>query len=641
VHDLYPRETADAIEARDRKLIAAGRLMCFEEQLVATPYRASRPVTIRSMAVPGPDGKPEYLLKVIEDISERKRAERELNRAQEFLKAIIDSVPVSLIVKDAQDLRYVLINRAGEQLWGVSRDEVIGKTAHEVYPKDMADIVAARDRKLLQEGRQLYFEDHIIETPRRGRLPVTIKSVPVLGPDQEPDYILVVIEDISHRKQAEHQIAHLSQHDPLTDLPNRAAFNAHLTAALGRAAAASESFALLCLDLDRFKEVNDVFGHLAGDELLCDAARRLQAAAGDAYLARLGGDEFGLVFERGPQPEATAELADRLAAAFTQELNIQGHAMRIGLSMGVAIWPTDGEDATTLLANADAALYRAKSEGGGIVRFFEPDMDKRLREHHALRRDLEAAIERGELALHYQPQARIGGEVFGFEALVRWFHPARGVVPPASFIPVAEESGLIGPLGEWILRAVCREAVTWPKPLQVAVNLSPIQFEHGDLPGLIHSILLETGLPAHRLELEITEGALIGDQQRALTLLRRLKALGVRIAMDDFGTGYSSLSYLQSFPFDKIKIDQTFVAKVETNPQSAAIVRAVVGLAHGLNLPVIAEGVETDAELAFLTKETCDEVQGFLIGKPRPIVDYAALIGKEPDKRSRARKKTG
>ena len=263
-------------------------------------------------------------------------------------------------------------------------------------------------------------------------------------------------------------------------------------------------------------------------------------------------------------------------------------------------------------------------------------MDKRLRDRRALQQELRSAIERGELTMHYQPQARISGEIIGFEALVRWQHPQRGMIQPGTFIPLAEESGLIISMGEWIMREACRQAASWPNRLQIAINLSPVQFLHGDLPGLVHTVLLETGLAPSRLELEITEGVLIGDFSRAVSILRRLKALGVRIAMDDFGTGYSSLSYLQAFPFDKIKIDQAFISNLERNPQSATIIRAVIGLARGLELPVVAEGVETNDQLAFLTKESCDEIQGFLIGRPLPIEDYAALTGQPAKPRVRA-----
>ena len=365
-----------------------------------------------------------------------------------------------------------------------------------------------------------------------------------------------------------------------------------------------------------------MFGHSGGDALLCGVAARLRDAVGDAFVARLGGDEFTIILP-GAQPDSAAIFGERLLKEMSEDYEIGGRRLRSGLSIGIAIYPNDGKDAATLLANADAALYRAKADGRGTIRFFEAEMDERLRERRAIQQELQSAIARGELALHYQPQAKIGGEIIGFEALVRWKHPTRGLVPPMTFIPIAEESGLIVPIGEWVLREACREASTWPKQLRVAVNLSPVQFRHGDLPALLHTILLETGLAADRVELEITEGVLMADFARALSVLRRLKALGVRIAMDDFGTGYSSLSYLQSFPFDKIKIDRTFISNIENNPQSAAIVRAVVSLAHGLDLPVVAEGVENSGQLEFLTRETVDEVQGYLVGRPHPIGHYS------------------
>jgi predicted signal transduction protein with EAL and GGDEF domain len=370
-----------------------------------------------------------------------------------------------------------------------------------------------------------------------------------------------------------------------------------------------------------------VFGHAAGDELLRIVAARLTDAAAGAFLARLGGDEFTLISREGPFPSNIAVLAERLQAALAEDIEIQGHRLRTGVTIGIAIYPADGITGQKLLGNADAALYRAKSEGRGSIRFFEAEMDLRLREKRGLQHDLRSAIERAELRLFYQPQVAIGATIIGFEALVRWQHPTRGMVQPNTFIALAEESGLIMQMGEWVLREACREAASWSNSLQIAVNLSPVQFQHGDLPSLVHSILLETGLAANRLELEITEGVLIGDFSRAASILRRLKSLGVRIAMDDFGTGYSSLSYLQLFPFDKIKIDRTFVANLTTNPQSQAIIRAVIGLGHGLNLPIVAEGVETQEQYAFLTREDCDQVQGFLHGRPAPIADYADIVG--------------
>jgi diguanylate cyclase (GGDEF)-like protein len=437
-------------------------------------------------------------------------------------------------------------------------------------------------------------------------------------------------EDVTERRHAEKQIAYMAHHDLLTDLPNRAAFTERFAAVLDHAAASGGSFAVLCIDLDRFKEVNDVFGHSVGDGLLREVSRLLRGAAGDAFLARLGGDEFTVIVAEGAQPATAERMAEALQAAVAEDAVIEDHRLHVCLSIGVAIFPTDGNAAATILANADAALYRAKAEGRGTIRFFEADMDERLRERRALQHDLRSAIERGQLSLHYQPQVRMDGTPIGFEALVRWNHPVHGTVAPGSFIPLAEESGTIIPIGQWILREACREAASWPRPLQIAVNLSPVQFQHGDLPGVVHSVLLETGLAAGRLELEITEGVLIGDFSRAVSILRRLKALGVRIAMDDFGTGYSSLSYLQSFPFDKIKIDQAFISNLDRNMQSTAIVRAVIGLGHGLSLPVSAEGVETEEQMNILLREACDEVQGFLFGRPQPIETYAALVGRAP-----------
>jgi diguanylate cyclase (GGDEF)-like protein/PAS domain S-box-containing protein len=562
------------------------------------------------------------------DITETTRAVKELHRTKTFLDTVIENVPSTLVVKDAHDHSYVLINRAGERMFGLPREQMIGKTAHAFFSKDEADRIAEHDRSVLDSGQHV-IENNPIRTPEGTLRLVRAKRLSICDDSGSPQYLLSVIDDVTERQRAEQQIAHMAHHDPLTDLPNRAAFTEHLTTTLDQAAKDKENFAVLCIDLDRFKEVNDVFGHARGDSLLREVSQRLRAAAGDAFVARLGGDEFIVVLKDGAQPSSAGALADRVLASVADELEIDGQSLRIGLSVGVAIFPSDGEDASTLIGNADAALYRAKSQGRGTICFFEADMDKRLRERRALQHDLCSAIARGELILHYQPQARIGGRITGFEALVRWQHPTRGMIPPNTFIPVAEESGLILSLGEWILREACREAASWPNKLQIAVNLSPIQFRHGDLPGLVLQTLLETGLSPDRLELEITEGVLIGDFTRAVSILRRLKDLGVRIAMDDFGTGYSSLSYLQAFPFDKIKIDRAFIANLDSSPQSAAIIRAVIGLGRGLDLPVIAEGVETDEQLAFLRRESCDEVQGFLVGRPHTIESYDEVTGRQ------------
>jgi diguanylate cyclase (GGDEF)-like protein/PAS domain S-box-containing protein len=568
-------------------------------------------------------------------IAEREIAAAEIGRARKFLDTVIQNIPAVVTVKDIDSEKYVLANRSAEGLFGIPRDDIIGKRPHDVFPQESADLLRARDLEAMESGGLAIVDEQDISATDEGARIFNTKKLLIPSEAGEPRYLLTLSEDITQRKHAEAQIAFLAGHDPLTRLPNRASFSEQLTGALAGARSGGEHFAVVCIDLDRFKEVNDIFGHPVGDALLRAAAQRLQAAAEGAILARIGGDEFTLI-STGESQTAEA-LADRLHAAFSGDFDVDGQQLRIGLSIGIAIYPTDGADEATLIANADAALYRAKAEGRGKTSFFDIEMDTRLHKRRALQLELRSALAHGEFSLVYQPQSQMNGEMVGMEALVRWKNPTRGTVSPGVFIPLAEESGLIIPIGEWILREACREAASWPRPLGIAVNISPIQFRHGDLPGLVLVVLLETGLAASRLELEITEGVLVEDFSRAVAILARLKALGVRIAMDDFGTGYSSLSYLQSFPFDKIKIDQSFISNVGTNPQSAAIVRAVIGLARGLQLPVLAEGVETEEQLAFLSNEACDEVQGYFVGRPFPIDHYSEMIGREViDERSRA-----
>ncbi len=561
---------------------------------------------------------------------EARQKMEELTRTQSFLNSIVENVPATIFVRELPESRFVLINREGEKFHGIQREKLLGRTIAEVLSPAIAHVAADHDQILLNSTRTIKFDERAITIPEFGTRIVLSSGIAIRDAGGNPRYLLNVIQNVTERKRAEARIAHLAHHDPLTDLPNRTAFNEHIATIVERAKLAGESFAVMCIDLDRFKEVNDVFGHSVGDGMLCEVAKRLRVACEGAFIARLGGDEFIVVSVGGPQPSSAEALADRALRILDGDIDVAGQTLRAGMSIGVAIYPTDGATMAVLLANADAALYRAKAEARGSIRFFEPDMDERLRERRALQHDLRSALCRGEIALYYQPQASIDGNVIGFEALARWNHPARGMVSPGVFIPLAEESGAIIPLGEWILREACREAASWPAALGIAINISPAQFRHGDLAALVHTVLIETGLAAKRLEIEITEGVLISDFSRAISILRRLKALGVRIAMDDFGTGYSSLSYLQAFPFDKIKIDRGFIANLDRNPQSAAIIRAVIGLGRGLNLPVVAEGVETKEQLAFLKREACNEVQGYLVGRPAPIVQYSRLTGHKP-----------
>jgi diguanylate cyclase (GGDEF)-like protein/PAS domain S-box-containing protein len=567
-----------------------------------------------------------------EDITERKRAENELENTRTFLNTIIENVPSPIIVKSVPERRFVLVNRAAETYLGTKRETMLGKTARDFMPDGTTDMIDIHDQKLIDSGKPVFFDEHAVTTPGNGTRIATATRLPLFGPDGKPQYLVSVIDDVTDRKRSEQRIAHMTSHDTLTDLPNRTAFNSCIDSTVELSAASGDSFAVLNIDLDHFKTINDVFGHMVGDELLRETARRMETACQGAFLARIGGDEFVVVTPTGQQPAGAEALAARLTAAFNSDLEVQGHHVRIGLTIGVAIYPQDGADTTTLLANADAALFRAKAEARGTVRFFEVAMDNQLREKRALHEDLRLAIQRDELEVYYQPQAHIDGSITGFEALVRWHHPRHGMVPPSTFIPLAEENGSIVELGEWVLRTACREAASWPRPLSIAVNLSPVQFQHGDLPNLVHEVLIGTGLAPKRLELEITEGVLIGDFTRAVGILRRLKNLGVRTAMDDFGTGYSSLSYLQSFPFDKIKIDQTFIANISHSQQAATIIRAVIALGRGLGVPVLAEGVETAEQAKFLATEGCDEIQGYYIGRPQRIADYAEMVGRIPSK---------
>jgi diguanylate cyclase (GGDEF)-like protein/PAS domain S-box-containing protein len=563
-------------------------------------------------------------LVAVVDVTQAKRAEAEVLRTREFLNAVIENVPAPILVKDARTLEFILINRAAENFLGAPRASIIGRTVEQVYPKESAAAVAARDRQVLLQRGESFYDEHRIDTPGNGTRYATSKRMLILDENGDPFYLLTVVNDVTESRLASERIAHISSHDILTGLPNRAAFVQRLAEGLSRTP--QKDLATLCVDIDRFKEINDVYGHPAADRVLEAVSRRLMEASGESFLARVGGDEFNLIVTDAEQPAMAAALADALLLAVTPEIEVDGAKIKVSLSIGVAIAPADGMEAAALLANAEAALYRAKSDGRGVVRFFEAGMDQRLRERRTMEHELKSALELKQLHLHYQPQTDVAGKLLGFEALARWRHPARGNVPPGIFIPIAEESEMIVTMGEWILREACREAAPWPHGLSVAVNLSPVQFRQGDLFALIRDVLVETGLPGDRLELEITEGVLMADSATVLNILLRIKALGVRIAMDDFGTGYSSLAYLQSFPFDKIKIDRSFVANVDSSPNSAAIIRAVLGLSRGLNIPVIAEGVETEAQVAFLEREGCDELQGYLMGCPRPIAEYAGWI---------------
>jgi len=551
---------------------------------------------------------------VVIDIRDHRRSELETVRMRDLADASVEG----LLVCDGQTI--VSANKSFSQLAGLPANDLVGGMLENCFPEPVARL------KLMSKP------NHPVETELRHRdgsmTPVELIMRPIIFAER-PHHVIAV-RDLKARKDAEQHIHFLAHHDALTGLPNRSFFNARVDQEMA-AIAPGKSLGVLCLDLDRFKEINDLFGHAAGDRTLQTFASRVAALLDERQMmARLGGDEFAILVPDIAGPAA----AGRLAESILEALRAASHApeITIATSIGIALSPDDAVDRQALLSHADVALYRAKQEGRNTYRFFEAKMGAEVRDRRQLEHDLRLAISRNELWLAYQPQLDINRDkVVGFEALVRWKSPTRGEISPGVFIPIAEEIGAILPIGDWVLTEACREAASWKTPLKVAVNVSAVQLHNPSFAQQLHQTLIETGLPGRRLEIEITETALVRDLNRTLATLRQVKALGVEIAMDDFGTGYSSLSNLRAFPFDRIKIDRSFIKQVHANQQAATIVRAVLGLGKGLGLPVIAEGVETNEELRFLQEESCDEVQGYLLGRPAAIGSFRRYTHSDTD----------
>lgn len=552
---------------------------------------------------------------------------REKLRAEARFEAALDNMPHGLCMFDAEErllvanLRYVEMYAMPQELTrpGTPLRHVL---AHHVKvgacPEGLEVRVAAHLSSSDEGGAQ-----YELRELKDGRT-IAVSRRRTVG-----NGWVSIHEDVTERRRVEEQMSYIATHDALTGLPNRVLFHKKLDEALAQAQR-GHSFAVLCLDLDRFKDVNDTLGHAMGDALLREAAGRLRAELRETdTLARLGGDEFAVIQTDADQPNDATILAKRLVEVLSVPFEIDGHQLAIGTSVGVALAPTDGLDPERLIKGADLALYRAKAEGRGRWRFFEPEMDARMQARRVLELELRRALALGEFELFYQPIMNVASRrVGGFEALVRWRHPERGLVVPDAFIPLAEEIGLIIPLGEWVLARACIEAVNWPGAPKVAVNLSPAQFASRGLVDAVAVALEQSGLAPGRLELEITETVMLQNTEATLATLHRLKELGVRIAMDDFGTGYSSLSYLQRFPFDKVKIDRSFTSGLGASRESEAIVRAVTDLCVGLDMTTTAEGVETEAQLHALQLRGCQEAQGYLFSKPLPASDIIELISR-------------
>jgi diguanylate cyclase (GGDEF)-like protein/PAS domain S-box-containing protein len=506
---------------------------------------------------------------------------------------------------------------------------MLGRTAEQVVGVPLSSFFTPESRaalETLQVASNGGTEVELIDAVGGRHVVDVLARALAVGTD---DVAVIAVRDASERKRSERRIQELAHIDPLTGLANRLLLRDRLAQALAMADRTAGSVAVLCLDLDRFKAVNDTMGHYAGDCLLVEVANRIRAATRETdTVARLGGDEFIVVQPFSGSSASAQALGQRLVQVLAEPYLIDDCSVEISASIGIALHPTDASSGEMLLKQADLALYRAKQEGRGRYCFFELAMDTKLRARHAMEQDLRQALVNQELALDYQPI--FGGDrlqLVGYEALLRWRHPTRGAVSPDEFIPLAEECGAMWSIGRWVLETACSEAVSWPEPLSICVNLSPAQFHGGDLPGQVADILARTGLEPDRLELEVTEGILIVDNERALSVLGALKALGVRIALDDFGTGYSSLSYLRRFPFDRLKIDRSFVTELGVDPNADAIVRAITAMSHSLRLEVTAEGVETEQQLTSLRALQCGHLQGYLLGRPAPsgaILHYAA-----------------
>jgi diguanylate cyclase (GGDEF)-like protein/PAS domain S-box-containing protein len=560
------------------------------------------------------------------------RAAEGLREQLAFIQQLIEAVPQPIFFKDTQG-RYLGVNRAWERFFGIPRERFIGKSVFELYPNDpeRARSHHARDEELFAQPGSQSYEAAIKDA--QGGLRQTIYNKATFNRDDGSVAGLIgTITDITEQRRVEEQVRHMANHDALTQLPNRSLLQDRVTQAVAKARRSGEVLALFFIDLDRFKTINDSLGHPVGDRLLQAVAQRLLACTRAAdTVARIGGDEFVVLLGDLDRPETARHVAKKVLAALSQPVALDGHTLQVTPSIGIAVYPGDGEDVDTMMRNADTAMYHAKQVGRNNFQFFTQAMNDAAQQRLQLENDLRHAVERGELAVHYQPQIDLrAGGIVGFEALVRWRHPQRGMVSPAEFIPAAEEAGLINPIGEWVLGAACAQAVAWHRSghtfLQAAVNCSARQFQDEGFVAAVDRILRESGMPAQRLELEITESVIIQRSEEVNARFQALEDMGVRISIDDFGTGYSSLSYLKRLSIHQLKIDQSFVRDIGNDPNDAAIVSAIVTIAHSLGLEVVAEGVETAEQLTFLRAVGCDSAQGYLFSKPLPAEEFERLL---------------
>jgi diguanylate cyclase (GGDEF)-like protein/PAS domain S-box-containing protein len=559
-------------------------------------------------------------------------AEKNLERAKTFLDVVIENLPLPVVVKDPSTLQIQLVNRAFETFLGISRERLIGKAPHESFKPEDAKSTISLDRDALSSEKHLHVAEFAVHTSANGLRIVASTRLVVRDEKGAPIHLITVIDDITDRREFDNKVLRMAHHDALTGLPNRAAVMKNIEEAAARQRRRGDPFSVFLLDLDRFKAVNDTLGHPAGDALLREVATRLNAFVRETdMLARLGGDEFVIVQAgESNQLEAANALAGRIIEIFAKPFKIDGNEVNIGTSIGIALAPEHATNPDELLKMADLALYCAKSAGRNGYRFFGSEMSEAASARHEIESELRRAIQQDELELQYQPIVDTKTcKVCSVEALLRWRHPTKGMISPDRFVQLAEETGLITQIGEWVLLTACTEAAAWPADVKIAVNLSPVQFRRSNLLDVVMYALAQSGLSPERLEVEITETALIESPAECLPALRQFKNLGITIALDDFGTGYSSLSQLTMFHFDKIKIDKSFTRNMTKRAESAAIIAATLTLAQNLGMATTAEGVETAAQYRLLQLAGVTSLQGYLFKRPGPAceIDFNRAYG--------------
>ncbi|TCS73803.1 PAS domain S-box-containing protein/diguanylate cyclase (GGDEF)-like protein [Sulfuritortus calidifontis] len=629
--DLMPPSEAEQLSRRFEAIAAEGKPFTSMEN--RNLHKDGRLVILETSATPifREDGSLCGYRGVDRDVTERWLAKEALDQTTQRLNRHFQQTPLAVIEWDA-DFRVLDWNPSAEAIFGYTKAETIGRHAMElIVPESATDHVAKVWGELLGQGGG--FRSSNENVTKSGKI-ITCEwyNTPLVDDNGRVIGVASLAQDITEQRQAEQRLNHLAYYDALTSLPNRALFQDRLGQAIATASRHQKLVGVMLMDLDQFKVINDTLGHETGNALLQAVADRLKHCLRESdTVARLGGDEFAIALTDISTIEDVVQIAQKVLDEFVCPFTIAGKELFVSASIGITLYPFDGSDASLLLRNADSAMYHAKDCGRKTFQFYSAEMTARVEKRLTMETELRHALERGELELHYQPQLDIAtGRIVGMEALVRWRHPQKGMMPPAEFIPIAEESGLIVPIGEWIMRTACRQAMAWQAQglpeLQLAINLSARQFKP-ELAGLVKEVLAETGLPARCLELEITESLFIeGTDSETASILAHLKALGVSLAIDDFGTGYSSLSYLKCLPVNKLKIDQSFVQGISSNPEDASLVKAIIAIARSLNLRVIAEGVETEAQLHYLREHGCDYMQGYYYSRALPAGAFVELV---------------